>query len=45
MAEGQTLTLGILHVFLKISLKKKRRHRQRKGKAWKAPKNPFLMDG
>lgn len=43
MTEVHTLILGILHVFLKLSLK--RRNRQRKGKTWKAPKNLCLVDG
>lgn len=38
MAKGQTLILGILHVFLKISLKKKR---AKKGKGMEALKCYF----
>lgn len=39
----QTLILGILHVFLKISLKKGRDREKKRGKAWKAPKELFLV--
>lgn len=33
------------YILKNIALKKKKRERQRKGNAWKAPKNQFLMDG
>lgn len=38
----QTLILGISHVFLKISLKKKKKKRTKKGKGMEAPKGYFL---
>lgn len=42
----QTLTLGILHVFLKISLKKKKKRRQTtKGEGMEALKQLLLVEG